>query len=72
VNGSSKLWARHDARAKRGRVSRLTHPQMGELDLQSNKLDIGGSDGLLLVVFHAEPGSRSAELLGLLGSLAAE
>jgi transcriptional regulator with XRE-family HTH domain len=66
-----RLWGRHDVAPKRGRVSRLTHPQVGDIDLQSNKLAIGGTDGLLLVVFHAEPGSRSAELLGILGSLTA-
>ncbi|MER6378511.1 helix-turn-helix transcriptional regulator [Streptomyces sp. NPDC001250] len=65
------LWARHEVRPRRGRVSRLTHPQVGDLDLQSNKLSVDGTDGLTLVVFHAEPGSRSAELLDLLGSLAA-
>ena len=53
----------------RARVSRQTHPQVGDLDLYCDKLDVGGSDGLTLVVFHAEPGSRNAELLGLLGSL---
>jgi transcriptional regulator with XRE-family HTH domain len=66
-----RLWARHDVQPKRGRVSRLSHPQVGDLELQSNKLGIGGTDGLILVVFHAEPGSRSAELLGILGSLTA-
>jgi transcriptional regulator with XRE-family HTH domain len=66
-----RLWGRHDVRPKVGRVSRLTHPQVGDIDLQSNKLTIGGTDGLLLVVFHAEPGSRNAELLGILGSLTA-
>lgn len=66
-----QLWGRHDVRPKRGRVSRLNHPQVGEMDLQSDKLTIGGTDGLLLVVFHAEPGSRSAELLAILGSLTA-
>ncbi|MER5544125.1 helix-turn-helix transcriptional regulator [Streptomyces sp. NPDC002589] len=65
------LWARHEVRPRRGRVSRLTHPQVGDLDLQSNKLSVDGTDGLTLVVFHAEPGSRSAELLDILGSLAA-
>ncbi|MCK1820698.1 helix-turn-helix transcriptional regulator [Streptomyces sp. XM83C] len=65
------LWARHDVRPRRGRVSHLAHPQVGELDLQSNKLSIDGTDGLTLVVFHAEPGSRSAELLDILGSLTA-
>ncbi|MGW4461647.1 helix-turn-helix domain-containing protein [Micromonospora sp. NPDC004704] len=66
-----RLWGRHDVQPKRGRISRLTHPQVGEIDLQGNKLAIGGTDDLILVVFHAEPGSRNAELLGLLGSLVA-
>ncbi|MGW7822140.1 helix-turn-helix domain-containing protein [Streptomyces puniciscabiei] len=65
------LWARHEVRPRRGRVSHLTHPQVGELDLRSTKLSVDGTDGLTLVVFHAEPGSRSAELLDILGSLAA-
>ncbi|MER6071596.1 helix-turn-helix transcriptional regulator [Streptomyces sp. NPDC001817] len=65
------LWARHEVRPRRGRVSRLTHPQVGEIDLQSDKLSVDGTDGLTLVVFQAEPGSRSAELLDILGSLAA-
>jgi transcriptional regulator with XRE-family HTH domain len=65
------LWARHEVRPRRGRVSQLTHPQVGDLDLQSDKLSVDGTDGLTLVVFHAEPGSRSAELLDILGSLAA-
>ncbi|MCO1599479.1 helix-turn-helix transcriptional regulator [Micromonospora sp. RHAY321] len=66
-----RLWARHDVHPQRGHVVRLTHPQVGDIDLQSNKLAIGGTDGLIMVVFHAEPGSRSAELLGILGSLTA-
>ncbi|GAA3231891.1 helix-turn-helix transcriptional regulator [Nonomuraea helvata] len=65
------LWARHDVHLQTSRVSRLRHPLVGDLELQSNKLAVSGTDGLLLVVFHAEPGSRSAELLGLLGSLTA-
>ncbi|MCC5477582.1 helix-turn-helix domain-containing protein [Streptomyces barringtoniae] len=65
------LWARHEVRPRRGRMSHLTHPQVGDLDLQSTKLSVDGTDGLTLVVFHAEPGSRSAELLDILGSLAA-
>ncbi|MFI1071664.1 helix-turn-helix domain-containing protein [Streptomyces puniciscabiei] len=65
------LWARHEVRPRRGRVSHLAHPQVGELDLRSTKLSVDGTDGLTLVVFHAEPGSRSAELLDILGSLAA-
>ncbi|MGV9906334.1 helix-turn-helix domain-containing protein [Streptomyces sp. NPDC003388] len=65
------LWARHEVRPRRGRLSRLSHPQVGDLDLHSEKLTADGTGGLTLVVFHAEPGSRSAELLDILGSLAA-
>ncbi|MEV0219850.1 helix-turn-helix transcriptional regulator [Streptomyces sp. NPDC050704] len=65
------LWGRHDVRPKHPRVSRLRHPKVGDIELQSNKMDIRGTDGLILKVFHAEPGSRDAELLGILGSLAA-
>jgi transcriptional regulator with XRE-family HTH domain len=65
------LWARHDVRPRRGRVSHLTHPQVGDLDLHSDKLSMDGTDGLTLVVFHAEPGTRNAELLDILGSLTA-
>jgi len=66
-----QLWARHDVRPRRGRLSRLTHPAVGDLDLQSDKLTIGGTDGMTLVVFHAVPGSRDVESLALLGSLLA-
>lgn len=63
------LWGRHDVTPHRNHVSRLTHPQVGDLDLRSDKFIIGGSDGLTLVVLHPEPGSRSAELLQILGNL---
>ncbi|MBM0233944.1 helix-turn-helix domain-containing protein [Micromonospora sp. STR1_7] len=66
-----QLWARHDVQPQREHLLRLVHPQVGEIELHSNKLAIGGSDGLVLVVLHAEAGSPSAELLGILGSLAA-
>jgi transcriptional regulator with XRE-family HTH domain len=66
-----RLWGRHDVQPRRARVSRLRHPQVGDIDLQSDNLSVDGTDGLTLVVFQAEPGSRSAELLTLLGSLTA-
>ncbi|WP_046588758.1 helix-turn-helix domain-containing protein [Streptomyces mangrovisoli] len=65
------LWARHDVRPRRGRVSHLRHPQVGEMRLHSDKLAVDSDGELTLVVFHAEPGSRDAELLDILGSLAA-
>ncbi|WP_350281564.1 helix-turn-helix transcriptional regulator [Kribbella sp. HUAS MG21] len=66
-----QLWARHDVRPRRGRVSLLTHPEVGDLELHSDKLVVSGTDNMTLVVFHATPGSRDAELLALLGSLVA-
>lgn len=65
-----QLWARHDVRPRRGRLSLLTHPEVGDLELRSDKLTIGGTDNVTLVVYHAVPGSRDAESLALLGSLA--
>lgn len=45
----------------------MDHPVVGELHLHREKLPV---DGLLLVLYHAETGSESAERLALLASLA--
>ncbi|SNT62422.1 Helix-turn-helix domain-containing protein [Asanoa hainanensis] len=66
-----ELWARHDVRRPEGRFSLMRHPEVGDLDLFAEKLAIAGADGLVLGVYHAEPGSESARSLALLGSLAA-
>lgn len=66
-----RLWARHDVKIREGAPARLRHPEVGELTLRREKLEISGSDGQLLVIYHAEPGTESAQALGLLGSLAA-
>jgi hypothetical protein len=39
--------------------------------LRREKFAIAGTDGLILAIYHADPGSRSADPLALLGSLAA-
>lgn len=66
-----RLWARHDVRPLAGGTVRMWHPEVGDLELRREKLGIGGTDGQLLVLHHAEPGSPSARALALLGSLAA-
>jgi hypothetical protein len=66
-----QLWARHDVKPLAGEPARMHHPQVGLLELRREKLSIGDSDGQLLVIYHAEPGSDSARSLALLGSLAA-
>jgi hypothetical protein len=47
----------------------MQHPLVGPLELRREKLPIGGTDGQLLVIYHAEPGSESERSLALLGSL---
>jgi transcriptional regulator with XRE-family HTH domain len=65
-----QLWARHDVEAREGMPTRLNHPQVGDLTLSREKLSVGGTQGQLLVIYHAQPGTSSAEKLALLASLA--
>ncbi|MET3423218.1 transcriptional regulator with XRE-family HTH domain [Actinoplanes tereljensis] len=65
-----QLWARHDVQHRVGRPTRLDHPQVGELTLRREKLAVGGTAGQTLVVYHAEPGTSSAEKLTLLAAAA--
>jgi transcriptional regulator with XRE-family HTH domain len=66
-----RLWARHDIRQKTHETKRFRHPLVGELTLSYEALTVNGAPGQQLVVYHAEPGSPSAEALSLLGSLTA-
>ncbi len=65
------LWARAEVGYRSDGLNHLHHPQVGELLLRKEKLDIARTDGMQLVIYHAEPGSESAQALALLGSLTA-
>jgi transcriptional regulator with XRE-family HTH domain len=65
-----QLWARHDVHTREGMPARIHHPQVGDLTLSREKLAIGGAEGQMLVVYHAQPGTSSADKLTLLASLA--
>lgn len=67
-----KLWARHDVANREGAPVVLSHPQVGEITLNREKLSIGGTSGQMLVIYHADPGSANAEKLGLLASYQAD
>jgi transcriptional regulator with XRE-family HTH domain len=62
------LWARRDVRAKTAGLTRFDHPVAGRLELNYEKL-LQPEARQLLVVYHAAPGSPSAERLQLLASL---
>jgi len=66
-----RLWARHDARGKSLEVKTFRHREVGELTLRMRAFDVRGAAGQELIVYHAEPGSPSADALRLLGALAA-
>jgi hypothetical protein len=57
-----RLWARHDVRVGGSESAVIAHPEWGDIHVRREKLAIVGT-GLVLVVYHPEPGSRSAEIL---------
>ncbi|MDX6586875.1 MAG: hypothetical protein QOI31_1348 [Solirubrobacterales bacterium] len=64
-------WAVHNVRFHTSAAKLFNHPVVGELSLSFNRLDIAADHGLTVFTYAAEPGSRSAEALNLLGSWAA-
>lgn len=47
----------------------FNHPDVGQLALTYQAFDVRDAPGQQLVIYHAEPGSPSAEALSLLGAL---
>jgi hypothetical protein len=64
-----ELWGRHDVRPKVAGKRLLHHPVVGDLELFHEKLAVTGSDGHLLVIHHAEPGSSSEAALSRLARI---
>ncbi|MGY2076815.1 helix-turn-helix domain-containing protein [Blastococcus sp. SYSU DS0828] len=63
------LWAKHDVRGKTHDSKAFRHRDVGDLVLDHHTLDVKGSPGRQLIVYHAAPGSPSADRLQLLASL---
>lgn len=67
----AELWAVHDVRIHGAGTKRFHHPEVGELTLAFEELQVTADDGLALYVYSAEPGSASEEKLRLLASRSA-
>ncbi|MBL1097390.1 helix-turn-helix transcriptional regulator [Streptomyces coffeae] len=63
------LWNAHAVRGKTQDAKHLHHPEVGPLTLTYQSFDVRDAPGQQLVIYHAEPGSPSAQALGLLGTL---
>ncbi|MGW0031367.1 helix-turn-helix domain-containing protein [Streptomyces sp. NPDC003314] len=61
------LWAAHTVADKGHGTKRMRHPLVGEMTLSYETLKVSGDDpDLVLVTYHAEPDTPSAEALRLL------
>ncbi|MCF1593358.1 helix-turn-helix transcriptional regulator [Streptomyces muensis] len=66
-------WAAHDVRIRHDGIKRLWHPEVGDLELTYQSLDLPLSHRAMhdLTLYTAEPGTTSEDRLKLLASLAA-
>jgi transcriptional regulator with XRE-family HTH domain len=61
-------WARHDVRLHRTGVKRLHHPEVGDLTLGYESMELTADAGLRLNAYSAEPGTPSYDAVRLLAS----
>ena len=63
-------WAAHDVKFHRTGAKTLHHPVVGDVTLDYEALELPGDNGQRILVYSAEPASRSQEALDLLASWA--
>jgi transcriptional regulator with XRE-family HTH domain len=66
-----QYWARHDVRFHISGVKHFHHAQVGDLELNYERLEVVFDTDLIIFTYTADPGTRSAEAFSLLGTLAA-
>lgn len=64
-------WAAHHVRFHRTGIKRLHHPEVGDLELSYEALELTSEPGLTFLAYTAEPNTPSADGLRLLASWAA-
>jgi hypothetical protein len=67
----STLWASHDVRYHDTGFKSVHHPEVGDLDLTFETMDLPADPGQALIVYGTEPASKSEASLRLLASWAA-
>jgi MmyB-like transcription regulator ligand binding domain len=65
------VWAAHNVRFHDTGTNDFHHPVVGDLTLTYNCMELAADPGQMLTIWTAEPGSKAAEALSLLGSWAA-
>jgi hypothetical protein len=66
-----RRWASQDVKFHRSGQKRLRHPEVGQLDLDFEGMELTSSPGLQLSVYSAPPGTPTADALKLLAPWAA-
>jgi hypothetical protein len=64
-------WAAHNVRFHDTGTKDLHHAVVGDITLTYNRMALAADPGLAIRIYTAEPGTKSAEALSLLGSWAA-
>lgn len=68
----ARLWERYDIGTHTHGSKRFTHPEVGQITLRYQTMQLDGTDGHSLVVFLAEPGTPDHDALILLDRLGQE
>ena len=66
-----RRWSGHDVRLHGAGTKTFHHTGVGELEFAYESVDMVSDPGLSLTIYAAEPATRTAEALTLLGSLTA-
>jgi len=66
-----RLWEEHGVVKRMHGRKTFNHPEVGEIELDWDRLTVPGPGGQVLMVYSAEPGTTAATALTLLATLAA-
>lgn len=65
------LWAAHEVRLHHSGTKAFDHPEVGAVELSFHSVELPSDPGHVLTIYHAVPGTPSADALKLLASWAA-